>query len=59
MGTEPLPEDSALWSHPTITVTPHVSGWHLGDALNDVAENYRRLIGGSPLLHEVNRARGY
>ena len=56
---EPLPADSPLWSHPGVTLTPHVSGWHLGDALRDVAENYRRLGAGEPLLHEVDRQRGY
>lgn len=59
VSTEPLPADSPLWTHPKITITPHVSGWHLGDALNDVAENYRRLKEGLPILHEVDRARGY
>ncbi|MFC3614297.1 2-hydroxyacid dehydrogenase [Lutimaribacter marinistellae] len=57
--TEPLPQDSPLWSDPNVTITPHVSGWHLGDALTDVAENYRRLVEGTPLLHEVDRTRGY
>lgn len=56
---EPLPPGHPFWAHPAITITPHVSGWHLGDALNDVAENYRRLTAGDPLLHEVDRARGY
>lgn len=59
LGIEPLPPENPLWTHPGVTITPHVSGWHLGDALNDVAENYRRLINGTPLLHEVDRARGY
>ena len=59
LSTEPLPPDNPLWAHPHVTITPHVSGWHLGDALKDVAENYRRLIDGAPLLHEVDRARGY
>ncbi|WP_170782903.1 2-hydroxyacid dehydrogenase [Ruegeria lacuscaerulensis] len=58
-STEPLPSHSPLWSHSGVTITPHVSGWHLGDALADVAENYRRLNAGSPLLHEVDRTRGY
>lgn len=58
-STEPLPSNSPLWSHSGVTITPHVSGWHLGDALADVAENYRRLNAGSPLLHEVDRTRGY
>lgn len=57
--TEPLPGDSPLWSHPGVTITPHVSGWHLGDALADVAENLRRLTTGAPLLHKVDRAEGY
>ncbi len=59
VGTEPLPGESPLWRHPSITITPHVSGWHLGDAISDVAENYRRLMVGEPLLHEVDRQRGY
>lgn len=57
--TEPLPADSPLWSHPNVTITPHVSGWHLGDAIHDVTENLRRLTTGAPLLHEVDRGKGY
>ncbi|UWR06494.1 glyoxylate/hydroxypyruvate reductase A [Ruegeria sp. B32] len=56
---EPLPKDSPLWRHPAVTITPHVSGWHLGDALADVAQNFLRLSAGQPLLHEVDRSRGY
>lgn len=57
--TEPLPTDNPLWAHPRVTITPHVSGWHLGNALADVMENYRRLGRNEPLLHAVDRARGY
>ena len=57
---EPLPTDHPFWSHPKITVTPHVSGWHIGDnALTTIAENYRRLIDGQPLINLVNREQGY
>lgn len=56
---EPLPQDSPLWRHPRVTITPHVSGWHLGDALSDVAANFQRLQSGAPLLHEVDRTQGY
>lgn len=59
VSEEPLPSENPLWSHPGVTITPHVSGWHLGDAFKDIAENYRRLVSGQPLLHEVNRQRGY
>ncbi|HKK37010.1 MAG TPA: NAD(P)-dependent oxidoreductase [Paracoccaceae bacterium] len=58
-ATEPLPPDSPLWTHSAVTVTPHVSGWHVGDALADVAENRRRLAAGGPLIGEVDRRRGY
>jgi glyoxylate/hydroxypyruvate reductase A len=56
---EPLPQDHPFWRHPKVTITPHVSGWHLTGGLEDVAENYRRLAAGLPLLHEVNREAGY
>lgn len=59
VSQEPLPADNPLWAHPAVTITPHVSGWHLGDAMKDIAENYRRLVAGEHLLHEVDRARGY
>ena len=55
---EPLPAASPLWQHPGVTITPHVSGWHLGEALADVAENFHRLSTSAPLLHEVDRTRG-
>ncbi|MCB4457419.1 NAD(P)-dependent oxidoreductase [Leisingera sp. McT4-56] len=59
VSKEPLPADNPLWAHPQVTITPHVSGWHLGDALKDVVENLRRLEAGEELLHEVDRQRGY
>lgn len=59
LSVEPLPEDSPLWLHPKIQVTPHVSGYHLGDAIVDIAENYRRLQSGEALLHLVDRGLGY
>ena len=59
MQTEPLTVNSPMWRHPKIVLTPHVSGWHLGDAVNDIAENLRRLESGEALLHLVNRELGY
>ena len=59
MSIEPLPGDHPLWLHPRIQLTPHISGYHLGDAILDIAENYRRLQNGEPLLHPVDRSRGY
>lgn len=57
--SEPLPQDHPFWQHSRITVTPHVSGWHLTGGFEDVAENYRRLVEGRQLLYEVDRAAGY
>ena len=59
MSVEPLPAESPLWLHPGIQLTPHVSGYHLGDAVLDISENYRRLQNGEPLLHLVDREWGY
>jgi glyoxylate/hydroxypyruvate reductase A len=59
MSVEPLPADNPLWLHPRVQLTPHISGYHLGDAVFDIAENYRRLQSGEPLLHLVDRERGY
>lgn len=58
-NTEPLPKDHPFWGHARVTITPHVSGWHIDGGLNDIAENYHRLVAGEPLLHEVDRNAGY
>ena len=57
---EPLPADSALWSHPGVTVLPHVSGpTDMGSAAATVAANLRsyRKTGEPP--QGVDAARGY
>ncbi|NKB76441.1 MAG: glyoxylate/hydroxypyruvate reductase A [Gammaproteobacteria bacterium] len=56
---EPLADDHPFWTHPKITITPHVSGWHVDGALEDVAENYIRLMKDESLLHETDRSLGY
>jgi glyoxylate/hydroxypyruvate reductase A len=58
--TEPLPPDHPFWFHPRITVTPHIAAsTPRGDAARLIAENIRRCEAGLPLLHEVDRRRGY
>jgi glyoxylate/hydroxypyruvate reductase A len=58
--TEPLPQDSPLWTHPRVTVTPHNS------AVSDpemtaryIADQIRRHEAGQPFQNVVDRARGY
>ena len=58
--TEPLPVDSALWSHPGVTVTPHNSAMSEPEAIaTAVAQQIGRLEAGEPLLNLVDPARGY
>ncbi len=57
--SEPLPEDHPYWTHDKVTITPHVSGWHAEDAHIAIAENYKRLTEGRPLLNEIDRSAGY
>jgi glyoxylate/hydroxypyruvate reductase A len=57
---EPLPRDHPFWTHPKVTVTPHIASITNPDtAAEGVAENLRRLADGRPLLNLVDRARGY
>jgi glyoxylate/hydroxypyruvate reductase A len=57
---EPLPPDHPYWHHPRVTVTPHIAAQTRPDTSSAViAENIRRSEAGAPLLHLVDRARGY
>ena len=57
---EPLPIDHPFWSHPKVTVTPHIaSETRPGSASRVIAENIRRGEAGEPFLHLVDRAAGY
>ncbi|MEQ8585484.1 MAG: D-2-hydroxyacid dehydrogenase [Thalassobaculaceae bacterium] len=59
---EPLPSDHPFWTTPGISVWPHVGGLHPNrDAIvaELVVENAARYLDGRPLLHQVDRERGY
>jgi glyoxylate/hydroxypyruvate reductase A len=57
---EPLPAESSLWSHPKVFVSPHVASLtHPETAVAAMVENIRRYERGEPMLHVVDRARGY
>ncbi|TRW96573.1 glyoxylate/hydroxypyruvate reductase A [Paracoccus sp. M683] len=58
--TEPLPSDHPFWSHPGITVTPHIAAETRPEtAATLVAQNLRRVMTGQPALHLVDRQKGY
>jgi glyoxylate/hydroxypyruvate reductase A len=57
---EPLPAEHPYWTHPKITLTPHVASLtNPRTAAVPIAENLRRLRDGRPFLHLVNRRSGY
>jgi glyoxylate/hydroxypyruvate reductase A len=58
--TEPLPQDHPFWTHPQITVTPHIAAdTRPHSAARVLVENIRRSEAGAPLLHLVDRTLGY
>lgn len=57
---EPLPGDHPYWTHPKVTVTPHIaSETRPAYSAMTIAENIRRGEAGDPFLHLVNRDAGY
>lgn len=58
--SEPLPSDHPFWSHPSVTVTPHVAALtEPASAAAQVIENIRRARQGREPLHRVDLAAGY
>lgn len=59
-ATEPLPPTHAFWSHPRVTVLPHVAAQtDPRSAAAVVSANVKAWRHGGPLAHLVDRARGY
>lgn len=57
---EPLPQDHAFWSHPKITITPHIAADTRAEgAVTQLVENIHRSLVNAPLLHMVDRSLGY
>lgn len=64
MVPEPLPADHPLWSAKNLVLTPHVAGnmslgYTCDKTVEMFCENLRRYAAGEPLMHLVDRKRGY
>lgn len=58
--TEPLPPDHPFWTHPQVTVTPHIAAdTRASTAAHVIAENIRRGEAGEAFLYLVDRTAGY
>ena len=58
--TEPLPSDHPFWQHPAITVTPHIASLtNPAAVIPQIVDNYRRVLAGEQVRHQVDRERGY
>ena len=57
---EPLPSGHPYWTHPCVTVTPHIAAdTRIISSARVIAENIRRGEAGEAFLHLVDRACGY
>jgi glyoxylate/hydroxypyruvate reductase A len=57
--TEPLQSENRLWTHPRVLITPHEAGAEPEGSVPMIAENYRRLLDGRPLLNAIDPQLGY
>lgn len=57
---EPLAPNHPFWAHPKVVVTPHIASLtNVASAVNQVVENYQRMVKGKDLLNEVSAKKGY
>ncbi len=61
-STEPLPSGSPLWTHPSVVISPHMSGDVVGwrDTLaHQFVANAERWLAGLPLANVVDKGLGF
>jgi glyoxylate/hydroxypyruvate reductase A len=57
---EPLPSSSPLWSHPKVTVMPHIARRPtVAQLVTEIVANIRSIESGGRLLQEIDLTTGY
>ena len=57
---EPLPPESPLWTHPKVTVMPHVARRPtVAQLVTEVGKNIRSLESSGGLLQEIDKGKEY
>jgi glyoxylate/hydroxypyruvate reductase len=57
---EPLPRNHRFWSHPKVTITPHIASiTSPASVAPQIVENIKRLSEGVELKNVVSRSKGY
>ncbi len=57
---EPMNPNNPLWFHPKIKTFPHIAAFTIPrTCVPQIAENYRRLVDGEPLINTVDLDREY
>jgi glyoxylate/hydroxypyruvate reductase A len=57
---EPLPPESPLWTHPKVTVMPHVARRPtVAQLVTEIAANIKSIEAGGGLLQQIDKATGY
>jgi glyoxylate/hydroxypyruvate reductase A len=58
--TEPVPSGHPFWSHPGVTISPHVAAaTRVASAAENIADNIARAESGTPLMNLVDRTLSY
>jgi len=58
--TEPLEQDSPLWHHPEVVITPHMASAATVEVITQqLLDNIQRLESGLPIHFLVDKAQGY